>query len=454
MKNVLCIVYFFPPIGGSGIQRSLKFIKYLPSYGVNPIVSTVKEGHNFAYDTEMIKEVPSSVKIYRSNSGEKLWLRKQIEDANKVIIKTKKLIKFKNKYKGKKEEYQDTQSSKDEVKYTIKDKVFKYLEYNYYVPDSKVRWYKHAVKDIKKRILTNENIDMIFSTSYPYTDHLIALEIKKTINKPWIADFRDPWVGNELIYGRYDEKRKAKERELEKEVITYADKIINVTESITKEYISRYPEFKEKFVTITNGFDTNDKIAELPRSDKFIINYSGIVTEGRSPEMVLEAVKIIIKENAEFKKDVLINFTGYVHEKYLKLFEDEIIKDNVKINEYVPHGEILKEMKVASINLLLLLNTEESKGVYSGKIFDYILSERPILGVMPKDGVAWNLINNNNIGIAVEYDDLDIAKSYIEKIYNLWKNEKSLNTKASQICEEFSRENLTKSLVEVFNSVN
>ena len=91
MKNVLCIVYYFPPIGGSGVQRSLKFIKYLPLYDVNSIVSTVREGHNFAYDTEMIKEVPSSVKIYRSNSGEKLWLRKQIEKWKQIYYKSKEI---------------------------------------------------------------------------------------------------------------------------------------------------------------------------------------------------------------------------------------------------------------------------------------------------------------------------------------------------------------------------
>ena len=260
-KNILYIAYYFPPLAGSGVQRTLKFIKYLPMYNKYPVVVTVKEGHNFAYDEEMIKEVPDSVKVYRSNSGESLWLRKQIENANKVILSIKKRRNLKNKNEiiiennNKKEK--DLTSD-----ITIKDKIFKYLEYNYYIPDTKVRWYKNAVKDVFGRVLKNEEIDLIFSTSAPYTDHLIALEIKKKTNKPWVVDLRDPWVGNKFIYDRYDEKRKAKEIELEAEVIKYADKVINVTEDITNMYIERYPEYKEKFITITNGFDISDKVEE------------------------------------------------------------------------------------------------------------------------------------------------------------------------------------------------
>ncbi|MEG0308666.1 MAG: glycosyltransferase [Clostridium sp.] len=459
-KNILFIAYYFPPLGGSGVQRSLKFIKYLPEFNVNPIVVTVKEGHNFAYDPEMIKEVPESVKIYRSNSGEKLWLRKQIEGANKVALKIKGIVKSSNTNVGNDKPINNMDKTKNEAKvniqsrYTIKDKIFKYLEYNHYVPDTKIRWYKHAVKDIKERVLKNEEIDLIFSTSAPYTDHLIALEIKKVTNKPWVADFRDPWVENKFIYARYDEKRKAKERALEKEVITYADKVINVTETITDDYIKRYPEFKEKFITITNGFDINDKVDEISDTTKFIVNYSGIVSDGQNPEMVLNALKSIIEENNEFKKDLLINFTGFVHDKYLHLFDDAIIKDNVKINSYVPHSEILKEMKKSAINLITLPDTVESKGIYTGKIFDYILSERPILGVMPLGGVASNLINSKGIGKAVTYDDFEGAKKYIKEIYSLWKNGSDLSTSSADICKEFDRKNLTEQLVEVFENLN
>lgn len=451
-KNILYIAYYFPPLAGSGVQRTLKFIKYLPMYNKYPVVVTVKEGHNFAYDEEMIKEVPDSVKVYRSNSGESLWLRKQIENANKVILSIKKRRNLKNKNEiiiennNKKEK--DLTSD-----ITIKDKIFKYLEYNYYIPDTKVRWYKNAVKDVFGRVLKNEEIDLIFSTSAPYTDHLIALEIKKKTNKPWVVDLRDPWVGNKFIYDRYDEKRKAKEIELEAEVIKYADKVINVTEDITNMYIERYPEYKEKFITITNGFDISDKVEENIKSKKFIINYSGIVVDGQSPEIFLKAVEELIIKNSNFKEDLLVNFTGSIIDKYTYLFENENIKDNIKVNGYKPHDIVLKEMKESSINLLILPDTEESKGIYSGKIFDYILSEKPILGIMPLGGVASELINSKKIGIAVEYNDLDAIRNFIEETYVSWKNGTDLNTSAISICNEFDRISLTKRLSDVFDEL-
>ena len=452
-KNILYIAYFFPPLGGSGVQRTLKFIKYLPMYNKLPLVVTVEEGHNFAYDEEMIKEVPDEVKIYRSNSGESLWLRKQIEGFNKLLISVKKKVNSKNQKKIIANENIINKEKNTDGNMTIKDRIFQYLEYNYYVPDTKIRWYKNAINDIVNRVLKEEKVDLIFSTSYPYTDHLIGLEIKKRTNKPWVVDLRDPWVGNKFIYDRYDEKRKAKEIGLEAEVIKYADKVINVTEDITNMYIERYPEYKEKFITITNGFDISDKVEENIKSKKFIINYSGIVVDGQSPEIFLKAVEELIIKNSNFKEDLLVNFTGSIIDKYTYLFENENIKDNIKVNGYKPHDIVLKEMKESSINLLILPDTEESKGIYSGKIFDYILSEKPILGIMPLGGVASELINSKKIGIAVEYNDLDAIRNFIEETYVSWKNGTDLNTSAISICNEFDRISLTKRLSDVFDEL-
>ncbi|WP_291650775.1 glycosyltransferase [Clostridium sp.] len=452
-KNILYIAYYFPPLAGSGVQRTLKFIKYLPRYNKKPIVVTVKKGHNFAYDEELIKEVPDIVKIYRSNSGENLWIRKQIEGMNKIIILIKKMLNLKKIKKINEVKNINVQIEDLTNNITIKDKIFKYLEYNYYVPDTKIRWYKNAIKDVLGRVLKSEEIDLIFSTSAPYTDHLIALEIKKRTNKPWVVDLRDPWVGNKFIFERYNEKRKEKEIKLEAEVIRYADKVINVTEEITNMYIARYPEYKEKFITITNGFDISDKVEEKIESEKFIINYSGIVVDGQNPEVFLKAIEELIKKDTKFKKDVLINFTGTIVDKYKYMFDNEYIKNNIQINGYKPHNIVLKEMKKASINLLILPDTEESKGIYTGKIFDYILSEKPILGIMPLGGVASELINSKNIGIAVSCNDLEGIRDFIEKTYISWKNGVDLNTSAISICNEFDRRSLTKRLSDVFDEL-
>lgn len=456
-KNILYIAYYFPPLAGSGVQRTLKFIKYLPNYNKTPIVVTVKEGHNYAHDKELINEVPGCVKVYRSNSGETLWLREKIETVNKYITNIKKRRndnKSIKAYDNKSEDDKETNKLEKSIQsMSLKDKVFRYLEYNYFVPDTKVRWYKNAVEDIFNRVLKEEEIDIIFSTSAPYTDHLIALEVKKKTNKPWVVDLRDPWVGNKFIYDRYNEKRKAKERELEAEVIKYADKVLNVTKDITDMYIERYPEYKDKFITITNGFDVSDKVEDETPSEKFIINYSGIVVDGQSPEMFLKAVEELIKNNDDFKSDLLVKFTGTIVDKYSYLFENPVIKDNIEINGYASHNVVLKYMKEASINLVILPDTEESKGIYTGKIFDYILSEKPILGIMPLGGVASDLINSKGIGIAVDYNDFNGIKDFIEKTYLTWKNGGSLNNSAITKCIEFERRSLTKKLSDIFDEL-
>lgn len=447
-RNVLFIAYHFPPIGGSGVQRSIKYVKYLPKFEYNPLVVTVKNGHNFAYDFGMLKEIPENVKVYRSNSGEMLWFRERIENFNKMLVRLKS--NSNNKKEVKIEKIQNNNCKSE----TIKDKVFRYLEYNYYIPDTKIRWYKHAIKDIKKRVLNENEIDIIYSTSSPYTDHLIGLEIKKTINKPWVADFRDPWIGNDIIMGEYSKERVEKEKKLELEVVSLADVVINVTESITDMYKKRYPQFKDKFITITNGFDSNDKkVIKKEKSNKFKINYSGILIKSQDPKDIIAAIERITNKDKNFEKDLEINFTGNIAEELINMMKSSSISSKININSYVEHDKILNIMANSNINLLILPDEDQSKGIYTGKIFDYILAERPILGIMPEDGVAAKLINENNIGLAVNHGEIDKLEEFILSEYRKFKNGQLLDINSISKCSQFDRKNLAKQLAEVFNKL-
>ena len=444
-KKVLFIAYHFPPIGGSGVQRSLKFVKYMPQLNWTPLVCTVEKGHNFAYDKTLLEEIPTGAIVYRSNSGETLFLREMIENINRGLS----LFRKENVY--------TTNNNNNNIlstnKASIKDKIFRYLEYNYFIPDTKIRWYKHAVKDIKKRILKNNNIDIIYSTSSPYTDHLIALEIKKQTNKPWIADFRDPWVGNVFISNNYSEKRIKKEALMERAVIENADKIIMVTDRITQSYKARYPEYLDKFITITNGFDSEDKVDIKVSKEKFIINYSGILTENQSPETLLSALEKLCEDVEGFKENLQVNFTGLVIPEYEALLNKSIIRENILISKYIPHKDIIIKMSEASINLVILADKEESKGVFTGKIFDYILANRPILGIMPVEGEASNLINNKKMGLAINHGEDKEVYNFIKKIYIKWVENEVLELNMMNECREFDRKYLTKELVSIMNEL-
>ena len=447
-KKVLFIAYHFPPIGGSGVQRSLKYVKYLPTYKYEPLVCTVKNGHNFAYDYTLLDEIPDDIKIYRSNSGETLFIRDIIEKTTRLGSRLKK-----NKVDKSADENKSDIKKINVSQDTIKDKVFRYLEYNYFIPDTKIRWYKHAIKDIKKRILLENDIDIIYSTSSPYTDHLIALEIKKYTNKPWIADFRDPWVGNVFISNNHSEKRVKKESQMEREVIKNADKIIMVTENITEMYKENYPEYSDKFITITNGFDSEDKVNMPIDNKKFIINYSGILTEGQSPETLIKALEKLCYENDDFRENLEVNFTGLVIPKYEFMIDTSKISENIIINSYVPHEEVVKQMSKAAINFVILSDKPESKGVFTGKIFDYILSERPILGIMPSNGVASNLINDRELGLSVEHGEVDKVYEFIKEIYRKWISNEEIKINSIEKCQDFDRRYLTKQLSIIMNKL-
>lgn len=444
-KKVLFIAYHFPPIGGSGVQRSLKYVKYLPMYEYKPLVCTVKNGHNFAYDYTLLDEIPNEAKVYRSNSGETLLLREIIEKTSAVLRKLKR---------SKKNNESNTDIKKIGVSQdTIKDKIFRYLEYNYFIPDTKIRWYKHAINDIKKRILVENDIDIIYSTSSPYTDHLIALEIKKYTNKPWIADFRDPWVGNVFIANNYSKKRLKMEAQMERAVIENADKIIMVTDTITENYKKSYPEYADKFITITNGFDSSDKVDIAVDNEKFIINYSGILTEGQSPDTLIRALEKLCCEDEKFRKNLKVNFTGLVIPQYEFMIRNSKINENIIINSYMTHEEVVKQMSKASINFVILADRSESRGVFTGKIFDYILAERPVLGIMPSNGVASNLINNRELGLSIDHGEVDKVYEFIKLIYNKWLSNEEVRIASIERCQDFDRRYLTKQLSSIMDKL-
>lgn len=445
-KNILSILYFFPPMGGSGVQRTLKFVKYMPEFGYNPIVETIKEGHNFAYDETLLKEVPPSVKVYRSNSGETLWLRN-------IIEKLSSMRKSKLAASDDKEQSSSTSSVPVKSSPSVKEKLFKFIEMNFFVPDSKIRWYKHAVKDVYN-ILDKEDINYIFSSSYPYTVHLIALEAKKKTNLPWVADFRDPWIGNSPMTAGHSEKRKKREENLEAEVVAHADKVIMVTQPICENYKRRYPKYKDKFVTITNGFDANDfKSLEIIKEDKFTICYSGIVAKGQTPETLLKAMEKLLSEDEKYVKNMKVKFIGFILDEYINLIKASRVNEIFEKIDYMPHSKCISHMKGADINLIILTDEDESRSVFSGKIFDYIGSERPILGIMPCDGVASNLIIDKEIGYSYDHGDVDGVYNFIKSNYEKWENNEDINTNATKKCLEYERKNLTKQLINLFEQI-
>ncbi|MDR3587455.1 MAG: glycosyltransferase family 4 protein [Desulfosporosinus sp.] len=419
MKKVLVIAYFFPPLGGSGVQRTLKFVKYLPNYGIQPLVSTVKSGHNFAYDQSLLKEIPDTVQVHRSSSLETLWLRSLIEKfahlrrSQDVSVNTSE-SNSENVTEIVKESNSEESLNIDPGK-SIKQRLFEFVDNYLFIPDSKIRWLPFGfLKSLQ--LARREHVDYLFSTSYPYTTHLIALLVHKLYKKPWIADFRDPWVGNKAMQKQLPFRIKL-DAWLENKIVQNADHLVNVTPSLTEMYKKRYPKQAQKMITITNGFDPDDFIGVSPViQKKFTLIHTGIIAEAYDMETFVAGVASFLQSQPEARSNFQALFIGYVPPKYEELLKNKL-PEQVTILPYMSHKEVLNYQ--AGAHLLFLTFDQSVDIAYSGKIFDYIGVGKPILGLLPK-GVAAQLIQERKLGTVVPLgNSLELADA-VSQYFNIW----------------------------------
>ncbi len=440
MKKVLVIAYFFPPLGGSGVQRTLKFVKYLPEFGIQPLVSTVKHGHNFAYDESLLSEIPETVKVFRSNSMETLWLRRIIE---KPAAFRRQKTSF---------SVPADQENKDPITEgkSFKQCLFDFLDNYLFIPDSKMRWlpcgFFTSLKAARK-----EKVDLLFSSSYPYTVHIIALLVNKFYRKPWIADFRDPWVGNKAMVKNIAFRRKL-DSWLEGKVVKNAAYIINVTPPLTEMYRQRYPEFAEKMITITNGFDEQDFGSLCPvQQDKFTLIYTGIINEIHYDiETFVRGIAAFLQEQPAARTRFQCLFIGYIPPAVTEIFVKYKIRDILVILPYMDHRECLNYL--AGANLQFLTFGQDLDNAYSGKLFDYIGSGKPVLALVP-EGIAAELIRDKQIGTVISLGHWQEVSKGVEKYYQDWLQGQTKNPVPASKCREFSRKNLAGQLADLFKSL-
>ena len=410
MKNVLIITYYWPPSGGPGVQRILKFSKYLPKYGWNPIILTVKEG-DFP-----VKDIS---------------LKSNISDSDVYYSKSFSFHKIFNYLLGKKSTpaYQLSSSKTD----NIITKIFRWIRFNLIVPDGRIGWYPNAVK-IGSKIIRSNDIRVLFSSAPPYTTHLIAKTLSKKYNIPWAADFRDPWTD----YYYYENKRlwitSIIDKHLEKKVINSANALITVSKTISENY-------KKGFIVIYNGYDEEDfNLVEKKENSRIIISHVGTMSKNQNPSYFFDAVHQLNNDGNKYQIDLI----GSVH--------PDIIND-IKINgydyfinlvEYLPHHKAIIKMCQSDFLLLIITNVNKNMGLISAKIFEYIRSGSKIIMIGPPGGDAEKIINETNSGFCFDYHEKDTFKEILTKN----------NFKDTENYSKYSRENSTRLLADILNKIN
>ena len=422
--KVLIITYYWVPAGGSGVQRWLKFVKYLRDFKIEPVVFTVDEASYPIIDNSLANEVPNDIEVLKN----KIW------EPNDLLS-----IFQKNETK--------TSAGFLNPNPSFFGKVMQYIRANYFIPDARKFWIKPSVKKIKK-YLENNPVDAIITTGPPHSVHLIGLHLKKELGVKWIADFRDPWTDIDYFHQLpLTQKAKEKHHQLEKEVLQKADATLVVGKAMQQNY----QKFSDTIHVVTNGFDTDEKSESKPVLDiKFSITHIGLMNADRNPKVLWKILSELSTENPDFANDFEIKLIGSIADEVTNELDFYQFKNVVKIPN-VPHAEVQNYQKSTQVLLLAINKVPSAKGIITGKIFEYLQAKRPILAIGPEDGDLAEILKNTNAGAIVDFDDAVKMKKNIIDLYQRYKvGNLTVNSKN---IEKYHRKEVTKQVSVILKKV-
>jgi len=425
LKKVLVVAYLFPPLGGVGVQRTLKFVKYLPQFGWQPVVLTVRRGSYEINDPTLLKEIPEQASIIRTSSFEPAG----------IYRKMSKFLKRSGAEHG-------NASAGISVAARINSTLF--------FPDDRIGWLPFAVQAGKKAV---READLIYSTAPPYTNHLAALRLKNLSGKPWVADFRDGWTTNPGVHFASALHRKLAVK-WEKKILHSADSVITVSDQLSEE-LSQLGGEKE-CRTITNGYDEQDFAgisAEIP--EQFTIVYSGSFYGQRTGRYFLEALSELLR-SGDLPENVKVIISGKSDRTNQAILNASIrrygLEKIIVQKGFLPYSENLKLILGASVLLLVLHQGPEARSAMTNKIFEYLRTGRPVLALVP-EGAAAELIRTTKAGLTAEPEDTEKIKENIKEMYGQYTSGK-LSGASPETIKQFERKALTSRLAEIFNALS
>ena len=424
-KKILIITYYWPPAGGPGVQRWLKFVKYLPDFGIQPVVYIPENPTYPIVDKNLFKEVSDKAIILKQK-----------------IFEPYQLASFFSKNKTKKISSGIIPNQK---KQSFLDKTFLWIRGNLFIPDARVFWVKPSVSYLEKYIQEN-NIDTVITSGPPHSLHLIGLELKQKLNIKWFADFRDPWttIGyhKSLRLSNYAAK---KHKALEHQVLNTADTIIVTSKTTKKEFeaITGKP-----IAVITNGYD-DENVEKQILDTKFSLAHIGSFLSERNPSILWESLVELINEIPDFKSHLEIKLIGAVSQEVLETISQFKLNSYLNNLGYVSHKEAIAHQRKSQVLLLIEIDSKDTKSIIPGKLFEYMVSNRPIIAIGPKDSDFADIITTTNTGVFFKYSEKMRLKSVILDFYNQFLQGKLQSNGVG--LQRYSRRNLTKELAQLIN---
>lgn len=430
MKKVLVITYYWPPSGGAGVQRWLKFVKYLRSYGWEAVVYTPENPEAPSADNSLIKDIPEGIEVIKT--------------------KIKEPYKAYKSFIGKKDQAINAGFLSETKKPKLSENISIWIRGNFFIPDARRFWIKPSIKYLKG-YLENNPVDAIVSTGPPHSMHMIALGIKKKMSLPWLADFRDPWTNIDFykqlkLSSRADRLHHKKE----KEVIKNADMIVTVNWNMAREFEEMGA--KETAV-VTNGFDDEDfQHLDIALSPEFSVVHLGAMNKDRNSETFWNALSELCEETENFRNDLKIILIGKNDHKVVEDIEKYELSSCTQYISYLPHDEAIRKAAQAQVLLLPLNNTPNAAGITTGKLFEYLALKRPILCIGPENGDCARILDDTNAGKVASFDDKNKMKNILKNYYEKYKK-KELLTESKNL-HKYSRKTLTRDIAELLNTIS
>lgn len=419
-KKALIITYYWPPAGGPGVQRWLKFVKYLPEFNIDPVVFIPKNPNYPIIDESFASEVSKDITIINHPINEPYkWAGFFSNKSSKTI--SKGIIS-------------------EEQEQSFIEKVMLYVRGNFFIPDARIGWVKPSVSFLLDYI-KKEGIETIITTGPPHSVHLIGLQLKQKLDIKWLADFRDPWT----TIGYHKQLKltsasKAKHKSFEKQVLNSSNQII-VTSFVTKQEFQNMTN--KPIEVITNGYD-DDAAVDFIMDTKFTLSHIGSLLSKRNPEILWRVLNELISENDDFSKDFQLNFIGSISKKVLESIKNFNLSNYINEVGYLSHKEAIINQKKSQLLLLIEIDSEDTKCIIPGKLFEYMVSNRPIVAIGPKDSDVEKIIKETNTGHYFNYSDYESLKRIILEHYKAFQN-KTLQSHPIGL-QKYHRKALTKSL--------
>lgn len=408
MKRVLFIAYQFPPQGGGGVQRTAKFVKYLPQFGWRPTVLTTS-APPATVDDSLGRDIPPQTQVLRVRG---MTMPKRLP-------------------------------------WRVRNGLKRWV----LTVDEEIGWQPFAERAGRK-LLQAGDFQAIYTTSAPYTDHLVGLSLRKNFHLPWIADFRDPWLDNIFTPFPTPLHRRIC-GDLERRIVQQADYVVVVSDPMRRQLVDRYPLLApDKFIIIPNGFDPEDfeDVTPAPRDERLTIVYTGSLYGGRSARWFLEALQRAFAQGRLDRRSLQVRFVGAAGVETPPLVAEYGLTDVVTLLGYTPHQQSISHLFAADVLLLIIGDGPNSEVVLTGKLFEYLAARRPVLAMIPQ-GAAADLLAEAGVGSVVGYRDVDGAVDALVALAERYRRGDLRADPNAAVLTRLDRRNQARQLAELLDEI-